>query len=79
MEEVQIKKQNPQGNRIGLMVFIPLVLASFMPHISWIYIMGVLIYGYHIYLNRKSKMLILKHIGSFFGFILFVYLLERFF
>ncbi|MRX71184.1 hypothetical protein GJU40_03230 [Bacillus lacus] len=74
MLEAQNKKQNPQGIIIGLMVFIPLVLAAFMPHIAWVYFTGVLIYGYHIYLTRK---LILKDIGSFLVFVLFVYLLER--
>ncbi|MGP1908795.1 hypothetical protein ACTSEZ_11500 [Metabacillus sp. JX24] len=77
MEETENKKKSPPGIITGLMVFIPLVLGGFIPHIAWIYLMGAAIFGYSIYLNRKSKSIVLKDSSLFLFFIVCIYLMER--
>ncbi|MTH54819.1 hypothetical protein GKZ89_15560 [Bacillus mangrovi] len=78
MDETKNRKQNPSGAAVGFIVFIPLLLAIFIPTFAWAYITGTVLYGYSIYLNRYSKTVVLRELALLSMFFLFVFLLDRF-
>ncbi|AZB42056.1 hypothetical protein CEF21_07000 [Bacillus sp. FJAT-42376] len=78
VEESMKIKRGSTSVRISIFL-IPGVLNIFMPHVGWFYLMGIVLYGHVVYLNRDSKAIVMRQLMEFVLFIALVYIVSMLF